>query len=99
MTNIPTLPAELTIYNVAELHVTCKSWAQTLDGDCLTLDAQQVAEVDGAGIQLLLSLQNSLHKQQKHLVLSQPSTALANACKALGTASLMAEAIMEGGTP
>ncbi len=90
MTSTHTLPAELTIYHVAELHPEFKSWLQAPPEPCLEVHAQNVAEVDAAGIQLLLSLQNSLSKQNRRLALLQPSPALVSSCQALGTQGLLA---------
>ena len=47
------LPESLTIGEVAELH---DQWKTLPCEDELTIDARQVANVDAAGIQLLLSL-------------------------------------------
>lgn len=89
-----TLPAELTVYTVADALPRFKAWldediADQGDGPCLRVDAQAVAEVDAAGVQLLLSLANSLTARSCRLIVNQPSAALRAACEALGTSSLL----------
>lgn len=78
------LPAELTIYTAAE---TREAWlaalAQPADGP-LVAQAADVAELDGAGLQLLLSLQCALAQQQRALQLQAPSPALRDACRRCG---------------
>ena len=71
------LPAEMSIYNVAELRAQWLAWLDAAPAEgpgCV--DASAVAEVDAAGLQLL-----------------QPSTALQGACQALGMQSLLARAV------
>lgn len=94
----PVLPAELTIYTVGELRPHWLTWLDggahgETDGDeTLQLDAAEVAEVDAAGVQLLLSLANALALRQRGLRLVRPSRALADACTTLGAAALLAPA-------
>jgi len=88
------LPAEMSIYNVAELRAQWLAWldAAPAEGpDCV--DASAVAEVDAAGLQLLLSLAAALERRRRSLQLLQPSTALQGACQALGMQSLLARAV------
>jgi len=102
------LPNELTIYTISELHPQCLTWIAT-DADAddandgepaavngLWLDAQAVQEVDAAGVQLLLSLSNTLARQQRPLRLLRPSAQLLAACRALGASSLLAHAELGG---
>ena len=86
------LPAELTIYTISELHAQCVSWIDEYNDVGLCVGAEAVAEVDAAGIQLLLSLSNSLAAQKRHLQLITPSPALKTACVALGAGFLMRDA-------
>ncbi len=82
-----TLPPELTIYTVAELHPRCVALAAagaTSSDESLTVDAAAVAEVDAAGVQLLLSLANTLALHGRRLRLAPASATLAAACAALG---------------
>jgi anti-anti-sigma regulatory factor len=99
------LPAELTIYTVGELQPQWLAWLGTdaaADaagkdaGDDFAVDAAAVAEVDGAGVQLLVALSHSLGRQQRRLALVAPSEALATACARLGVPSLVAAAACEG---
>lgn len=99
-----TLPDELTIYTVGELYPQCLSWARVDDGeqaadatdpaavDRLRVDAQAVREVDAAGVQLLLSLANTLARQQRQLQLVGPSPALVDAFEVLGVGDVIASA-------
>lgn len=86
-----TLPAELTIYTVAELHPLCLSWldADPTHPDRLTVDGQAVQEVDAAGVQLLLSLSHALAAHGRQLCLQWASEPLTAACHALGLADLL----------
>lgn len=84
------LPRELTIYSVGELR---PQWLEHLGSDVAdeTMDADGAAveEVDAAGVQLLVSLSRALQQDQRRLHVRQPSAALAAACAALGTLSLL----------
>lgn len=82
-----TLPADLSIYSVAS---TRQAWLATLAAPAaanlgaLRVDASSVSEIDGAGLQLLLSLQRSMAAQRRSLCLVQPSRALRVACSRAG---------------
>ncbi|HEX5357560.1 MAG TPA: STAS domain-containing protein [Aquabacterium sp.] len=91
MSQAYSLPAELTIYTIGETHARCLSWlAQDGAADkCLQVDARDVAEVDAAGIQLLMSLSNTLVAEERELKLVAPSELLSAACLALGADSLI----------
>lgn len=82
------LPAELTIYTVGELHPHWNLWARAAAapsaGRVAQIRAQMVAEVDAAGLQLLLSLQRALSEGGRVLCISDPSSALSSACAGLG---------------
>jgi len=83
------LPDELTIYTASEAHASFLSWLHgddpvTTAMDPLRVDAGAVAEVDAAGVQLLLSLAHSLEQRQRALVLVAPSDCLSAACGVLG---------------
>jgi ABC-type transporter Mla MlaB component len=92
------LPAELTIYTVAErrthllagLADAARERARGAPGDdACRVDASAVAEVDGAGVQLLLALDRELARAQWPLQLTRPSAALAQACASLGVAATL----------
>jgi anti-anti-sigma regulatory factor len=94
MLDTPVLPAELTIYTVGELHPQWSAWladaASTDDDAPVCLDGSAVDQVDGAGLQLLVSLANSLAARQRTLQLVDASRLLVNACETLGLAALLA---------
>ncbi len=80
------LPAELTIYTVGELHLQWREWLQqaALTEGPASVQADAVDEIDGAGLQLLLSLANGLEGRGTPLQLLDPSEALRTGCAALG---------------
>jgi anti-anti-sigma regulatory factor len=93
MPGAPALPQELTIFTVGDCHALYQGWLTSDSGsETLALDASAVAEVDGAGVQLLLSLANSLAPHGRRLALADPSPPLAAACTNLGAAGLLAPA-------
>jgi ABC-type transporter Mla MlaB component len=102
MTTDRSLPSELTIYTVGELHPQWLAWladvpaADAADVDTFAVDAAAVAEVDAAGVQLLLSLQRSLSARKQALRLVAPSRTLATACTALGLAAELGTAELCG---
>jgi len=89
------LPAELSIFTVTETRASWLAWlaseasALSSADDLPPLDASQVDVVDGAGVQLLLSLQRSLHDRGLTLRLAAPSQTLRVACAALGAGALL----------
>lgn len=88
------LPAELTIYTMAELHPQWLGWLAAGDAegeDTLQVDGAAVDQVDAAGVQLLLSLSNALAARQRRLHLSDPSGPLRQAVEALGVGALLAD--------
>ncbi len=85
------LPAELTIYTAAELRTQWLAWAAASDDEVMTADASAVAEVDGAGAQLVLSLARLLERDARTLEIRDASEAFAAACRTLGLASLIGE--------
>ncbi len=86
-----TLDPELTIYTVAQVRGQMLGWLAegAEDGD-FVLDAAGVADVDGAGVQLLAALARSLAAQQRTLRLAAPAPALREACGRLGLATRLA---------
>jgi ABC-type transporter Mla MlaB component len=100
MTDACTLPPELTIYTVGELAPQCRAWLDAhadAAHSSLRVQAQAVAEVDAAGVQLLLSLANTLQARDRQLQLLEPSATLSAACQALGAASLLGAHADHGG--
>ena len=99
------LPSELTIYTLAELHPQWLAWlsqtdrpgaAEPIPDEFFRVSAEAVGEVDAAGVQLLLSLSNALTLQQRTLQIVNPSQPLASACAALGVSALLANADLTG---
>jgi len=90
------LGAELTIYTVAETRdrllaaLQADTAGDTAGDAALVIDASAVADVDGAGVQLLLSLSQALAGRQRRLALAGPSAPLRAACSRLGLGSLTA---------
>lgn len=86
------LPADLTIYATGEWHGRCLAWldAATAQDADVVLDGAAVEEIDGAGLQLLVSLANALARHGRQLQLAEPSSVLTRACEALGAGFLLA---------
>lgn len=76
MSQTLSLPAELTIYTAAETRAAWLAWLAT-------------ETADPAGVQLLLSLANTLALQQRVLQLINASEPLRQACAALGASALL----------
>lgn len=96
------LPAELTIYTVAELRADWRGWlgaslAEAEPEEPLVAEAGAVDQVDAAGVQLLLSLANTLARQGHALQLRRPSPPLAQACELLGVALQLLGSTPEAG--
>jgi ABC-type transporter Mla MlaB component len=93
------LPAELTIYTAGETHAAWLAWlaAEAVDAAHARADAgcpvdgAAVDQVDAAGVQLLVSLANTLAGQQRAMHLVNASRPLRAACGALGADSLLAD--------
>ncbi len=87
-----TLAGELTIYTVGELRESWSAWLATLDPAeaRAQADGGAVAEVDGAGAQLLLALARSCAARGQPLVVEPCSATLAAACEVLGLGAMLA---------
>jgi anti-anti-sigma regulatory factor len=79
------LPEELTIYTVSELRTHWLGWLAGLREDAV-IDGVAVVQVDAAGVQLLLSLAQSLDARQLGWRLQGVGGALREACRTLGVA-------------
>jgi len=84
------LPAELSIYTAGETRSAWLAWLAEHGDGPLTLDASAAAEVDAAGVQLLVALSRSLAAQHRELHIVDASAALRKACERLGLAALLA---------
>lgn len=107
MSTVRALPEELTIYAVAQLRSEWLGWLAEAEpapaGDAcavpLEVAADAVAEVDAAGIQLLVSLANACRLDRRSLRLGRPSAVLVRACEGLGLAGLLPDATSRGAQP
>jgi anti-anti-sigma regulatory factor len=81
-----TLPAELTVFTAAETRdALLATLARATDADApLSVDAAAVIDVDGAGVQLLVSLSRLCERDGRAWQLDAPSEALVAACRTLG---------------
>jgi len=89
------LPRELTIYTVGEVHPSWLSWlasksdAAEAEGPCV-VEGSAVDEVDAAGVQLLIALSAVRWRATSgRMRVLNPSAPLAAACKALGVGALL----------
>ncbi len=83
------LPAELTLYTVADCQPRWQQWLAETEGPAVA-DAGAVDEVDAAGLQLVLALALALERDGRHLAIHAPSERFAAACRTLGLATLLA---------
>jgi anti-anti-sigma regulatory factor len=86
------LPAELTIYTVADAR---PRWLAALDASPgpapFRLGASSLREIDGAGVQLVASLERALRLRSRALHVVGVPPALRAACEGLGLARLLDE--------
>ena len=82
------LPAELTIYTVGELHPQWLSWMATLGAadtpTDIVVDGAAVDQIDAAGVQLLTALLHSLVAAGRAPGVAHASPLLRSACDTLG---------------
>jgi anti-anti-sigma factor len=91
------LPAELTIYTVGELHPQWLAWLQQGAASApAEVQAEAVEQVDGAGLQLLLSLARATTERGRALRLLAPSEVLRTACASLGLTDWLHSHAAEG---
>lgn len=91
------LPAELTIYTVGELHPQWLAWLQQGAASApAEVQAGGVEQVDGAGLQLLLSLARVTTERGRALRLLAPSDVLRAGCAALGLTEWLHDHAAEG---
>lgn len=77
---------ELSIYRVAELK---PIWWAALEAGCTRLDLSEVAEVDGAGVQLVLALWQASKLHGRPLALVGASDAVQEAFQLVGASQLL----------
>lgn len=91
------LPVELNIYSALETRDTLLAWVtQQVAAGCerLEISAAQVAEVDGAGLQLLAALSNMNHAWQ----LVGASRVFLDACEAMGLEQWVDKRLLDANT-
>ena len=88
------IDGELTIYRAAELAVALKTaLAAVADGGALELDLSGVAEMDSAGVQLLLAARRSALESGRALRLAARSAAVDDVLAILQLTTLFGDAI------
>lgn len=85
------LPAELTIYVLAELRPPWLDWLHRVCGGEaeVAVDGRAVQEIDAAGLQFLVAVARSLEAHHQRLHVDAPSPALAQGCRRIGAAWLL----------
>jgi ABC-type transporter Mla MlaB component len=84
------LPEELTIYTAGALHpawmdwLACRTSATDEAAGLARVAGAGVAEVDAAGLQLLLALDRAVAERGSRLEVENPSPTLRSGCEALG---------------
>ena len=93
MTDQFELPAELTIYNAASTHAELLAWVarQGEGGADVKLSARAVESIDGAGLQLLLSLGRTTEGWR----LVDASSVFTDACRLMGLSEWLGAAGFE----
>jgi len=86
MNDVLVLPAELTVRSGMQLRQALLAAIDRPQPDPLMLDASQVEEVDGAGVQLLIALRRSLAARRRGLALLGSTPALESALSRFGFA-------------
>ncbi len=95
------LPPELTIYTAREMLPQWLGWLHQLpaDADVATVDGAGLGEIDGAGVQMLVSLQRTLAERGRRMCIQAPSDALQSGCRAAGLAAWLPPARAAEETP
>ncbi|PTT76345.1 hypothetical protein DBR42_27045 [Pelomonas sp. HMWF004] len=81
------------MYTVGELHPRWRAWADeaAAQTDSVTVDGSAVDQIDGAGLQLLVSLCRTLTARNTALRLTEASAVLREGCAALGLSAWLAQ--------
>ncbi|CAN5360849.1 hypothetical protein BH09PSE6_BH09PSE6_13670 [soil metagenome] len=93
-TTVLSLPHEVTIYTATEVAALCRAWLDEAPADAASLSVQAdgVGEIDGAGLQVLVALAHSAALRNRAIEFAEPSAALRAACATLGASALLAPA-------
>lgn len=79
------LPVEMTIYTASDTAAALRAWLDNASGEEATeVRGDAVAEIDGAGLQLLAALHSSLAGAGRPVTWTIPSPTLRRACRMLG---------------
>ena len=96
------LPAELTIYTASATRTAWLAWLSRpgfTPRSSVEINGGQVEEIDGAGVQLLGALTQSLVEQGVAWRVTAPTDVLLQACSALGSQEWLAGAPEQAGRP
>lgn len=94
----PRLPTELTVYHVATLRPQWVEWLATPKkmrrrkanaAAALVVDGADVAEIDAAGVQMLIALARGAETMGRPLRIDGASAPLRTACETLGLGGLL----------
>lgn len=88
------LPGELTIFTAAETRDALLAWLSQFgdNDDAVLIAADQVSDVDGAGVQLLCSLGALLERQGRSWSIAHATPLLTQSCATLGLADWLSSA-------
>ena len=95
-----TLPATPEIYTVDTLRIQWLAWLALVREQAVDValspapvEASDVEEIDGSGVQLLLSLALALRSENRTLALRGAGPRLIEACQALGAGQLIRDSL------
>lgn len=87
MSHVFDLPGELTIFSAAETRTALLVWLAGLPAESeqpIELDAGQVLDFDGAGVQLLCAFSALMSRRDRAWRLASPSDTLIQRCRTAG---------------
>ncbi len=87
MSHVFDLPGELTIFSAAETRTALLVWLAGLPAESeqpIELDAGQVLDLDGAGVQLLCAFSALMSRRDRAWQLASPSDTLIQRCRTAG---------------
>ena len=96
------LPVELTIYSAAETRAALLAWLERQDlsaAEPVEIGGANIEDVDGAGLQLLGALAQTLSQRGAAWRVSNPSRALREACEVLGSSQWLSSETPAGVRP
>ncbi len=84
------LPPELSIYTVGDLRTDWLTWLANVSDD-VEIAGGEVDQVDGAGVQLLVSLHRAVRQRGLGWRLFPASASLMSACSAIGAREVLVD--------